>query len=435
MIRKLLLVILVETLLLSCTEKSDGYKGIVHIRKENGKYVLIRNREPYFIKGAAGADNMKTIKDFGGNSIRTWSTDNAKEILDSAHQYGLTVTLGIYVGGEAQGFNYDNEKEVEEQLSRIKQEVLDFKNHPALLMWGIGNEVDILSSRKRSTNIQLWRNMEKIAKMVKELDPDHPTTTMIVPYRKTIKQIKTFCPSIDILSINTFGELPDLRDKLNEWFWGWEKPYIVSEWGTQGWWEAKSTLWDAPIEETSSKKGEFYFSRYNSSIKPDTNKCIGSYVFYWGNKQEKTHTWFSMFMPDGEATLPVAVMNYLWSGHWPANIPPHLDYVLLDGKGAKENIFLNTGEEYLAEVFASDPENDSLRIEWELLPESIQQSGAGIKEERLKPVENCLLRPEGKKLRITVPDTEGAYRLFVYLKDGHNNAATANIPFYVVGNK
>ena len=44
----------------------------------------------------------------GANSIRVWSTNN-KELLDSAHHYGLTVTLGLHVRPERSGMDYNNE--------------------------------------------------------------------------------------------------------------------------------------------------------------------------------------------------------------------------------------------------------------------------------------------------------------------------------------
>ena len=35
------------------------------------------------------------------------------------------------------------------------------------------------------------------------------------------------------------------------------------------------------------------------------------------------------------------------------------------------------------------------------------------------------------KISLTVPKASGAYRLFVYVADGKNKVATANIPFYI----
>ena len=50
-----------------------------------GEWQLLRGGEPYYIKGAGGDTNLDKLIEIGGNSIRTWGTDNAKEILDEAH--------------------------------------------------------------------------------------------------------------------------------------------------------------------------------------------------------------------------------------------------------------------------------------------------------------------------------------------------------------
>ena len=41
--------------------------------------------------------------------------------------------------------------------------------------------------------------------------------------------IKNYCPSIDILGVNTYGGIDNLGKMIR--MHGWEKPYIVTEWG------------------------------------------------------------------------------------------------------------------------------------------------------------------------------------------------------------
>ena len=92
-----------------------------YIVKTNTGYELIRNGENYFVKGAGGYQYLNQLKDIGGNSIRTWGVDNAKQILDDAHKLGITVCLGLWVGHERHGFNYDDEYAVEGQLESFKK--------------------------------------------------------------------------------------------------------------------------------------------------------------------------------------------------------------------------------------------------------------------------------------------------------------------------
>jgi hypothetical protein len=286
--------------------------------------------------------------------------------------------------------------------------------------------------RSKEINLKVWNAVNDIAKMIHKIDGNHPTTTMIVPYRKTIWQIKRRCPHIDILSINTFGELSHLPSKLNEPIWGWNGPYIISEWGPLGWWEVDRTIWDAVIEATSTKKAAFYQERFETAIKKDTEKCIGSYVFYWGQKQERTHTWFSMFSETGQETGSVDVMNYIWTGKWPENKAPGIEYMLLNGKGAKENIFVKANDICTASILCSDPNNDSLMVSWEILPESTDLAGGGEIENKPEALSGLILEEKKNEVIFQAPSKEGAYRIFVYLRDNKNHIAIANTPFFVI---
>jgi hypothetical protein len=397
----------------------------VELRKTDSSYKLYRNGQLYFIKGAGGSVFPDRIAAYGGNSIRTWGTRGAQRVLDSAAKYGLTVLMGLDVARERHGFNYDDTAAVRKQKEKLREEVLKYKDHPALLAWGIGNELNL-----QYKNVKVWDAVNEISKMIHELDTNHPTTTVIAGINKeVVDHIKGRASDIDLLAVNTYGGLSTLPAAIHRA--GWEGAYMVAEWGPTGHWEGLSTAWKAPIEETSSEKASVYKMRYECSVQRDTDKCIGSYVFLWGQKQERTPTWYGIFNEKGEESEVVDVMQYLWSGRWPKNQAPHLYSFQLDNKKAVENVYLKPGTNYDALAMAVDPDNDKLTYRWELLPEATQLGNGGDFEPRPTPVEGLVKAGEKGAAVLRAPEAEGAYRLFVYVMDGNNNVATANLPFYV----
>src|SRR5437867_2576833 len=80
--------------------------SLVQVVRADGGYRLLRDGTPYFIKGAGGDGSLEALAAAGGNSVRTWGADAVGPILDQAHQLGLTVTVGIWLGHERHGFNY-----------------------------------------------------------------------------------------------------------------------------------------------------------------------------------------------------------------------------------------------------------------------------------------------------------------------------------------
>jgi beta-galactosidase/beta-glucuronidase len=84
--------------------------------------------------------------------------------------------------------------------------VLKYKDHPALLAWGIGNELNL-----QYKNTRVWDAVNDISKMIHELDPNHPTSTILAGVNKDlvglIKQKTT--------DIDTDGEVGGLPGTVN----------------------------------------------------------------------------------------------------------------------------------------------------------------------------------------------------------------------------
>jgi len=397
----------------------------VEVRQTAGRYELRRGGQPYFIKGAGGGQFPERIKAYGGNSIRTWGTAGAEKVLAEANQNGLTVMLGLDVARERHGFDYNNPQAVAAQLQKLRAEVLKYKDNPAVLFWGIGNELNL-----EYTNPKVWDAVQQIAQMIHEVDPNHPTSTVLAGCnKKEVDYIKVKCPAIDILSINTYAGLAAIPQQVRAA--GWAGPYVVAEWGPTGHWESPTTPWKASVEETSSQKAAVYQSRYEASVAKDKTQCLGTYVFLWGQKQERTPTWYGIFTEDGKESEVVDVMQYLWSGKWPSNRAPHLASFRLNGKQATDSVYLQPGQRYPVAAAVTDPNKDPLTYRYELLPESTDLKTGGDRESRPAPIPGLLPTNAQGQTTLTAPSQEGAYRLFVYAYDGHDNVATANIPFYV----
>lgn len=411
--------------LLTVSFHSPDDNHIVVVKKENSQYRLYRDGKPYFIKGAGGYKYYDKLKECGGNSIRLWSTWNAKEYMDKAHALGLTVTLGLDLGHERKGFDYSNKRRVKEQFERVKKEVLQFKDHPALLMWGVGNEIDQFAK-----NYAVWDAVNEIVNFIHEVDPKHPVTTMLagVP-AKHIKEIIKRCPSLDILSINAFKWIEPVRKDITAA--GWTGPYLIGEWGASGYWESDKVPWGTFIEETSTQKAEVCAERYKKGIEQNMDRCLGSYVFYWGWKQARTHTLLSIFTENGEETGMVDVLQKMWSGTERANRAPLVQPVGIDDKPTHKGVYLKPGSMHTAFTDASDPDNDKLYYYWELYPESKEKKEGGDTEAKPQPLSGLLPDPRQKHPAFKAPDKAGAYRLFVTVYDGNNHVAAANAPFYV----
>jgi hypothetical protein len=396
----------------------------VEIVKSGPGYELLRAGKPYEIRGAGlEYGDMASFAAHGGNSIRNWTTDNAAAVLDTAQSNGITVALCLCLQSERWGFDYNDATVVAAQLELMRAEVLKYRDHPALLAWIIGNELNF-----DYTNSKVYDAVNDVSEMIHELDPNHPTTTAVAGLgENVVSDLEARAPDLDFYSFQVYGALALLPEFLQKA--KFDKPIWITEWGAIGHWEVPKTNWGAPIEMTSTEKAMVYRQGFENYIEPWQGKVLGSYAFLWGQKQERTATWYGMFLESGEETETVDVMHWLWNGEWPENRSPAVQPIMLDGKTSQQSVQLKSGQTYQATIAATD--HDSLSYRWELKPESDAEEVGGDLETPIASIDSSLSQQRSALAQIVAPATPGAYRLFVTVYDGNKHAAHANIPFLV----
>ncbi len=397
----------------------------VEVIKINNSYTLLKDGEPYYIKGAGAKDHFGLLESSGANSIRIWSTNNG-QLLDSAYNHGMTVSLGLYVRPERSGMNYNDEYAVRGQIEQLKQEILKYKDHPALLIWGIGNEVDL-----RYSNFNVWNTIEELAKFIKEVDANHPSMTVIAGLDPSkVYLIKERCPSIDILGLNSYGSIENASEYIRKY--NWDKPYIVSEWGVNGPFEAPKTSWGAKIEPPGGIKAKQRMRRYKTLIETDTDLCLGSYCFLWGQKQESTATWHGMFLSDGRPTEAVDFMSYCWNGNWPDSRAPSINSIKLDGTNWKKDHFLPPNVETTLEITYDVFNNKEVFIDYKLFPEAFTNKIGGDIQDSVSEIEfEITSNSKDGKIIFKTPSKLGAYRIFAIASNSNSQCSVANIAFIV----
>lgn len=379
---------------------------------------LSRNGQHFFIKGAGGREHLDELVRRGGNSVRTWGDKELIEVLPRAKQLGLTVCAGIWLEHECSWFSYHNPAHCARQTERVRKVVVQYRDHPSLLLWGLGNE-----SEGDGTNADYWKQINRLAQMVHEEDPHHPTLTAVAGLSAAKAEgLNQHAPALDLVGINTYGALPGLREHLAKV--SWTRPWVVTEYGPQGFWESPRTPWGSPREQTSTQKAEMIRRNYVKTIAP-AGACLGAYVFLWGQKQEATATWFGLFTDQGESTAVVDVMQELWTGQTPTNRSPDLTGLKAD----RANLSVKAGETFQIKATAHDPDTDALQTRWEVSQDEPRRNAEG--REQPLPKLDGRISTQGMTATITAPEKAGNYRVFVFVSDTHGHVATGNVPFQV----
>ena len=422
--------IFICVVLFSACSSSSSLDGIAIEKAADGYKLSINGRETY-IKGVGGTYRLDVAAQSGANAFRTWggNVEEIKKNLALASEHNMYVMQGIGMTKDSIRYYDDEYKNKMREEVRVLAET--FKNDTSLLAWGIGNEIELGNANIAAA----WEFVEELAQLIKSIDKRHLVATVISYNPSALDSVAKYAPSLDYVGINVYGPMNEVQNTFEKS--DYKGPFMITEWGPTGWWETATTEWKAPIEQTSEEKLQVYEERYTKYIQSNP-RCLGSFVFLWGQKEERTPTWFSMFVEDnvdqlplhGEKTPMVEAMQRVWTGRELTETAPVIEGMTINDKYAIDNVQVKAGKPFKAHVAVTDKENDRLTYVWEILKEATVLGFGGSYEPRPDRVGE-VVTSDTDTYEVAV-DMPGEYRLYVYVLDNTGFVSTVNVPFQVI---
>lgn len=362
----------------------------------------------------------------GGNTLRVYDTVNLKDVLDKAQQSNIAVIVDIPIPKFSEYYNlYKDEAFVLQLKQNVKSLVSNYKNHPAVLFWNLGNEITFPFVLKKNEFINTFNDLVDI---IHELDTNHLVgTTVSGTSKKQTFSLHWHAPQLDVVGFNAFGNLKDVKSLIQMTsLWTNVKPYYFSEWGIHGPWEEVQNSWSVLVELNSTEKANVLKERYDKYIKTDS-RALGSLAFYWGSKTEGTPTWFNILDTIGRKSESFYALQNVWLSHPDSiNFPFKVENLKLDGYTKNTPLIFTPNTATNAKISFEYKTDSVVKFDWLLYKEAWgKQQWTNLKA---LVFESC----GQDHLQFNTPSEEGPYRLFVKAYDANNNFSTANVPFYVL---
>jgi len=262
---KNLLTLLMAGTLLSCNATAENEGVMVSKRR------ILVNGQRYCIRGICYSpvpkgsrdrsfesltEDLALMKEAGINTLRVYSPIDDQAVLDEIHAAGLKVIIGI---------GYNQKESFDIVTGSFIDYVNKYKDHPAVLMWELGNEYNY-HPEWFGGDIQVWYDaLNHAAEMIHKNDPSHPVATAHGELPDALA--RSSCPNVDVWGMNAYvWDHPDGKDHniFEEWAEVSSKPMYLSETGADSY---------MTIESHGYEQGE------NQEAQADANEKILDAIF------------------------------------------------------------------------------------------------------------------------------------------------------------
>lgn len=404
----------------------------VTVGEHDGKAALLVDGAPFVVRGVTfsrrlddpvrRAADFARLQDLGVNCLRNWGCgEDTQLLLDTAAAHDLKVILGLWLrhgrpGAEGDdNFNYlSDDAGMAAQRQATLAWVRRFKDHPALLAWGLGNEV-ILNLGTEAEKLAYAKHLEDVAAAIKREDPAHPVVsadawTLAWPYWRD------HCPSLDIYGVNTYGPgvqaIPGEVRRLQV-----DKPILYTEFGPRGEWDAPKDRNGLGIEPDDAEKFDTILQGCTAWW-PAQPTCLGGFVFNFGDDENHGGIWLNLMV--GKSFRPSYwAVRQAYAGTPAANLPPVVEEFRLPRDTA------TAGEWIPVSLAVRDPEGEPLEVEFRY------NHRVGDRQQRDAVLPLASRRDGDGAWQVQAPTVAGVVKVYVFVRDPFPNLSIAQLSLAV----
>ncbi|WP_425336761.1 discoidin domain-containing protein [Streptomyces profundus] len=406
--------------------------SVVEVTGGDGSWELTVDGAPYTVEGLTwgppadqAANYMPDLASMGVNTTRTWGTDASSEpLFDAAAANGVRVIAGFWLqpgGGPGSGgcVDYVNDWDYKgEQLEAMNIWVDAYKDHPAVLMWSVGNE-SVLGLQNCYEGAELeaqriaYAEFVNIAALeIKALDSNHPVTSTDA-WTGAWEYYEAYSPDLDLLQVNSYDAVCDIQQTwIDE---GYTRPYILTEGGPAGEWEVDDDANGVPLEPSDVAKAEGYQAAWDCLMDHE-GVALGATLFHYGLEYDFGGVWFNL-LPGGDKRLSYYAVSEIFGGDAPSNTPPVITDFAVDGDATS----VPAGADFTVSASVNDPDGDAIAYEVLLNSKYIDEGGA---------LETAEFTENGDGgFTVTAPTRPGVWKVYLAARDGqgHLGIETASI--------
>jgi len=388
------------------------------VKTGDAAWELRVNGEPFYVRGAGvgrafgknGENYLEMAKNMGANVVRTWGADQGdRKYLDEARRQGLYVNAGIWLEHVGPKHSYlPGSPYPDEAEKKALEYVRQFKDHPAILMWNVGNEV-IAKTPSEAERDAFAQFLERVTRAIKAIDSNHPVIYadsghIALPY------LKSYALSLDAVGFNIYGSVI-----VSESAWRnirFEAPYIVTEFGPHGPWDLVKDSFGRTAEEGDYSKAAQYRNHWKL-LAERRGANIGGFAFHLGETTQESLSFWNL--NDGKYPKEsFLMMQGLYTGSPAANHSPRIETLKLTPSAVKP------GAAFRAQAKAADPEGGAIRYEY-FASTAIE----GVEKYEVNSV-LPLNGPDAPSAELKAPRDPGLYRVYVRALDAEGNSALKN---------